>query len=157
HPTGVSDDSVYRGRLTATFDRAQKSEVVLDARGRISIVRRQLAIPGAGSRPFAMRYAPRVYQKVAQEFDEANRAITVTTGASTSQLRPANVGSWIKTVFTPRGTVGSVTSSYGDLITSQQFDVFGALRQRVLGDAAQTTWSAMYDEGRLLKSLGIIR
>jgi YD repeat-containing protein len=156
-PTGSVDDSVYQGHLTATFDRSQKSEVVLDARGRTNIVRRQLAVPGAGSGPFATRYAPRVYQKVVLENDEANRAIAVTTGAETPELRPANVGSWIRTVYTPRGTVGSVKSSYGDLIASQQLDAFGALRQRVLGDAASTTWSATYDEGRLLKALGIMR
>jgi RHS repeat-associated protein len=149
--------AVYQGRLTATFDRAQKSSIVLDARGRTTIVRRQLAVPNAGSAPFAKRYAPRVYQKVALQYDQANRALSWTTGADAPELAPPFVGSWVTTRYTPRGTVASVTSSYGDLLASEQVDEFGAVTQRVLGDAAHTTMTADYYPGRTLKSLHYFR
>src|SRR5262249_11049958 len=136
---------------------AQRSEITLDAGGRPIVLRRQIAVPGAGARDFAARYAPRVYVQQVLHYDEANRPTLMTTGAETAELRPFGVGSWIETKYSPRGTVGAVTSSYGNLILRQQFDALGALRQRVLGDAAETTASIEYSDGHLLTGLEISR
>ena len=156
-PTGTSDDQIYRGKLTQTFDLAQKSDVVLDARGRTILVRRQISLPDARSKPFAQRYAPRIYQQEALAFDEANRTLTRTTGARTAELRPPNVGSSITTNYTVRGNIQSVTSTYGALVAKQIFDSFDALSARFMADAAQTIVKASYNDNRTLKTFGITR
>ncbi|MFM0008464.1 toxin TcdB middle/N-terminal domain-containing protein [Paraburkholderia dipogonis] len=156
-PTNTVSDRLYRGRLSATLDLSQRSDIVLDARGRTSIVHRQLAIPNAGSRPFSSRYAPRVFEKAVREFDEANRAVTVTSGAQSPELNGPNFGSWVKTLYSPRGTVSGIESSYGTLIASQRFDAFGAITERLLGDAAHTKVAANYTNDRLLKFFTVSR
>jgi RHS repeat-associated protein len=156
-PTGTPSDAVYRGHLTQTFDLAQKSDIVLDARGRAVLLRRQMSLPGARSNAFALRYAPRVYEQQVLAFDEANRPLTRTTRAETPELRPPNVGSWIAANYDLRGAVHSVTSSYGDLITEQEFNSAGSLTRRVMGDAAGTVLSAGYDDARIIKSFKIAR
>jgi RHS repeat-associated protein len=159
-PSGTSSDRVYVGRLTATFDLAQKTEIVLDARGRATAVRRQIAALAPSPpvpRPFGSRYAPRVYEQKLLAYDEAGRVLAKTTGAQSPELAPADVGSWIKSNFYLRGAVQSVTSSYGDLITSETYDSYGAVRNRVMGDPAGTQLIVDYNEGHAVKRFQIAR
>jgi RHS repeat-associated protein len=158
-PTGTSADAVYAGHLTATFDLAQKSDVVLDARGRVTLLRRQMRSVSAKapSAPFASRYAAHVFQLQVLAYDEAGRVLTKTTGAESPELRPPGVGSWITSGYTPRGLVQSVTSSYGGLISAQEHDAYGALRSRMFGDAARTAMTIDYTDGRTVQRFKITR
>jgi hypothetical protein len=110
-------------------------------------VRRQLAVPGAGSAPFSTRYAPYVFEQ-AVTYDEANRQKSVTSGASAPELTPAGTGSWFVSNYAPRGNAASVDSSYGELLGRQVLDAFGSVIEQDLGDVAHTIMKAVYDGGR---------
>src|SRR5256885_1689786 len=56
-----------------------------------------------------------------------------------------------------RGTVKSVGSSYGDLVTSITRDADGLIQTLVYGDAAHTTTSMGYDQRRRLSSVQTYR
>ena len=151
------DPASYVGELTATYDRAQHSQLVLDARGRVVQVARQIAKPDAGSLALSSRYAPHTFKKTVRAYDERNRVVALHTGADLPELAPPGVGSIVTTSYTPRGTIASVTSTYGPLLTSQTIDAKGALLQQVFGDVAGTTGDYNYFPNGLLAEASMHR
>ena len=77
------------------------------------------------------------------------------SGCSTSS--PSSCLSQVTTQYSLRGTVQSVGSTYGNLVTSIARDADGLVNQAVYGDVAQTTSAFSYDERRRLSSVQTYR
>ncbi len=144
------------GRLASVSDRASKTLTSFDGRGRSTCVARQVAKPGIPDIVRANRYAPRAYtQTVAYDADD--RPVAASTGAKVTELLGTNQQSFVTSAYTKRGTVKSVSSSYGDLVTSITRDADGPVTQIVYGDTARTTTSMSYDQRRRLSSVQTYR
>ncbi|MCA9598569.1 MAG: DUF2380 domain-containing protein [Myxococcales bacterium] len=144
-----------KGRLVAAWDRASASWNSYDARGRVTDEATQVAQPSPGV-GFANRYAPRWYTR-SHEFDAADRPTTSSTGATVPELLGAGNASNVDVAYTARGTLGSVSGSYGSLVTGVQRAADGLVNEIVYGDAAHTTTGFSYDNRRRLKSVQTYR
>jgi RHS repeat-associated protein len=143
------------GRLVSTSDRAALTMIAYDGRGRTTGTARRVARPGTPDDSLPARYAPRWYAKTAV-FDAADRETTSTTGATVDVLR-AGGRSDVTTVYSARGAVARVTSSYGDLVVGVVRDADGPIRQVTYGDAAATVTAASFDARRRLASVQTYR
>ena len=135
----------YRGFQTASYDRAQHTQLALDGRGRVKAVRRQVTSYGA-------EYAPHWFERDFQ-YDDANHVVDATTGADVPELMP-NGASSVDTHYTVRGGVDRVISTYGDghLLDSRTFWPTGEAQTSVLGDVSHATEDAQYNpDGSLLQ------
>jgi RHS repeat-associated protein len=145
------------GRLHEVFDRAARTAFTYDHRGRAVSVRRQLAKPGSPAEHLGDRYAS--HQFVADaNYDELDRVVRQATGADVPELMGIVGKSEVSPVYSARGTVSSINSSYLPLLVSAAYDADGLPREQRLGDAAQTTKEYVYDAPlRRLKSTRIAR
>ena len=111
----------YRGHLTAVYDRGQNTRLQLDGRGRVTEIDRRLGGPLSFD-GIAGAYSPHVFRRQFA-YDEANRALTATTGADVPELVPA-AGSTMTTAYTVRGGVSALQMPYsgGQLLGSRTFD-----------------------------------
>ncbi len=156
------------GRMVMVRDRGSELLTNVDARGRTVAVAKRLAkpaqlvgealvVPG----DFASRYAPRWYQRHFS-YDQADREVAASTGAVTSDLQgqpdaaaasfPADhQSSVVTTTYTSRGTVGSVSGSYGTLVAAIDRTADGLVTRIQYGDAANTTTANDYDDRRRLR------
>ena len=167
-----TEPSLYLGRVAWVADRGALTLTRYDARGRVTGVARQLAKPDAVSTTLATRYAAEWYIRKAN-FDAADRPVRETTGAKVTQMLGAAVAemsegsspsaaapdntSVVTTTYTQRGTVASVTGSYGVLVDHVIRDADGLVTEIQYGDGAKTTTGMTYDERRRLKSVTTYR
>ncbi len=143
------------GALSDVYDRASHAHYHHDTRGRLTQVDRQLAGPGtdptsALSVPSALsaRYSSAVFSTVTG-YDDRNRPRTQTTGASTPGLLATDGTSAVTGTYSPRGILGSITSSYGPIISSTVVEADGRPDSVTYADAAKTTISYSYKDSRL--------
>ena len=113
---GLRPVGSYAGRVASVTDKAQKTVLAYDGRGRVTgrLKRVALVDPTNPSQPRGL--APRAYlQEIA--YDEANRVVSETTGVTSTGLQGAGGTSTVTSVWDKRGAVAAVTSSYGDLVS----------------------------------------
>ncbi len=145
-----SAGSFVLGRVASISDRGAKTANIFDGRGRIVQIFRHVAQPTAND-TLSSRYASHWYTQTFA-FDAADRPVSATTGADVTQLLDASGKSTVTTAYSQRGTVKSVSSGYGALVSSITRDADGLVSQIVYGDAANTTTSLSYDGKRRLSS-----
>jgi RHS repeat-associated protein len=160
-PNFTIDGTLTKGRLVAVSDRGAKTVTRYDGRGRVTGTARRLAKPGIPADVLANRYtagssAPFGWFTQTVQFDGADRLVSASTGADVPELAPTGASNVI-TNYTRRGTVGSVTSSYGDLVTNITRDADGLITQTVYGDTAKTASAFSYDDRRRLWSVQTYR
>ncbi|WP_394828244.1 toxin TcdB middle/N-terminal domain-containing protein [Pendulispora albinea] len=158
----ASDTASYAGKLAAVYDRAQHVQYFYDGRGRATRTRKQIAVPNDELDP-VVAYAGPWFEK-GFGFDDADRVIAETTGASIDALlgKPVTVGSLtgrsvVTTSYSARGLPVRVGGSYGELVTSTVADADGRIRSRAFGDVAGTIATYDYDDKRLLAQARIAR
>jgi RHS repeat-associated protein len=152
------------GRLFAIKDRGAETVTNYDGRGRAIGVARRIAspvTPPASNDTLASRYVSHWYVRTVG-FDGADRPVAATTGAdndnaSVQQLLDANGQSVVTTTYSKRGTVSSVASGYGPLVTKIVRDADGLVGSIVYGDTAHTTSAMSYDNRRRLSSVTTYR
>jgi RHS repeat-associated protein len=154
-PSFAVDAGTYLGRTASTTDRAAKTIVRFDRRGRATGMARTIAKPGAPSVSVSARFAARWYVQTAS-FDAAGRIVDASTGARSPELSSGGASS-VHTDYTKRGTVRKVGSSYGDLVANITRDADGLVSQLTWGDGAATTTSYAYDARRRLGSVQTYR
>jgi YD repeat-containing protein len=149
---GLRPVGSYAGRVASVTDKAQKTVLAYDGRGRVTgrLKRVALVDPTNPSQPRGL--APRAYlQEIA--YDEANRVVSETTGVTSTGLQGAGGTSTVTSVWDKRGAVAAVTSSYGDLVSKVTRDAQGRVTEIVYADAAKTTTQMVYDaRGRLVNT-----
>jgi RHS repeat-associated protein len=146
----------WLGRLASVSDRASRTLMRYDGRGRLVGMARQIARPTTGSIEPGNLYAPRWYVQSVQ-FDAAERATSESTAALDTPDGPLDVRSVVSTKYTKRGAVGSVGSSHGPLVARVEHDADGLIREIVYADAASTTTTFSYDLRRRLGSVQTYR
>jgi RHS repeat-associated protein len=135
---------LYAGRIASISDRANKTVLAYDGRGRITGAAKQLARAGAPSDDPADRYAPRWYVRTAA-FDAADRVVLESTGSARSELAGAGGESTIATTYSARGMLAGVAGSYGALVAGIARTAEGLALQTEYGDAAGTKRTLSYD------------
>jgi RHS repeat-associated protein len=156
-PTGYPTTSPYLpGRLAAVFDRGQATWTTYDARGRVVRTDKRLAKPlttASLSASITQVLGSQLFTKTFA-YDAADREVRATTGAQSAELLVTPAGgtaeSAVTTTYTKRGTVKSVGSSYGDLVTSVVHSADGLVKSITYGDAAATETNNTYDARRRL-------
>ncbi len=138
-----------KGKLVAVFDKAAINVSKYDGRGRVIGTARRIAKPGIFQASLSGRYTEHWFEKDTT-YDSADREISTTTGATTSELLGSGSASEITTTYSNRGTVASAGGSYGTLVASTTRAADGLIEQVVYGDAADTTTDYAYDDRRRL-------
>jgi RHS repeat-associated protein len=146
------DGALVAGRLASITDRGAKTVFQYDGRGRVTASARRVAAPDGASA--SSPYAPRWYVSTSA-FDEADRARDEATGAVEGGA--LDVRARVLTEYTRRGTVGSVTSDHGALVTHVTHAADGPAIGIEYGDAARTTTAFQYDPRRRLASVQTYR
>ncbi|HEY0870905.1 MAG TPA: hypothetical protein VGD55_10945, partial [Acidothermaceae bacterium] len=150
--TGINGFAVtagwYRGRLASTADRAGKTIVRYDGRGRTTGVARQLVSP-AGA------VAPRWYVQEST-FDADDRLTVEQTGAVDSGAA-LSITTQTTTTFSKRSLTKSVVSNQWTVVASVAHAADKKPLQVVYGDAAGTTSLMSYDARRRLSSVQTYR
>jgi RHS repeat-associated protein len=155
--TGFPPADLARGKLVSISDRGARTVTSYDGRGNPIAVARLVASPAGPTDTLAARYAP-TWSVRTVAYDGADRPVVTTTGADLADLLPApGSPSTVTTQYSQRGTVSSVTSSYGSLVASVGRDADGLVNQLVYGDAAKTTSALSYDARRRLSSVQTYR
>ncbi|MGH7439148.1 MAG: toxin TcdB middle/N-terminal domain-containing protein [Polyangiaceae bacterium] len=140
------------GRMVAVSDRGAESVTAYDGRGRTVVVAKLVTGPSGPSNSLSTRYAP-TWSLRAVSYDGADRPVTASTGADVAGLLPSGgKASTVTDSYSARGTVSSVTSAYGQLVSSIARDADGNLNRVVYGDTARTTTQLSYDLRRRLSS-----
>ena len=157
-PAGYNLTSSYLpGHLAAVYDRGQNSFLTYDARGRLTRVDKRVTVPGARTSDFSLNYAQDWYSR-SFTFDAADREIKAGTGAQraaapASPIAAADGTSDVTTVYSKRGVVASVGSSYGPLIASSKRDADDLFTQVQYADVAKTTTNYAYDPRRRVSTV----
>jgi RHS repeat-associated protein len=156
-----SNPAFLVGNLAATSSLGEHTRLAWDARGRLVGLARQLAKPGMPDPSPSTRYASWWFRN-ATAFDVADRVTSQSTGADIPELmvQAANqivYESNLNLRYTTRGLVGSVGSSYGDLVTDLKYDSDGALLHQVYGDTAATVADLSYNDRRNMKEFKLWR
>jgi RHS repeat-associated protein len=145
------------GRLVAVSDRGAKTVTSYDGRGRTIAVARLVAGPAGPSNSLADRYAP-TWSARTVDYDGADRPVNASTGVDVGALLPGGSSpSTVTTQYSRRGTVSSVSSTYGPLVAAVGRDADGLMNQVVYGDVAGTTSALTYDVRRRLASVQTYR
>ncbi len=155
--------SFLLGRLVSVSDRGARTVTAFDGRGRSIAVARLIAGPMGASDTLAERYAP-TWSIQTITYDAADRPVMTSTGADVTPTGTgappgllANGASTVTTYYSQRGTVSSVSSSYGPLVTSVTRDADGSVDTIVYGDVAGTTSSFSYDARRRVSTVQTYR
>jgi RHS repeat-associated protein len=141
------------GRRYATISRGELTTFTYDPRGRLYTVTRTLPKPGTPADDWHARFSDSSFS-YAINYDDADRVTTQGTGATALAVSGA---SSVTTSYDERGNIGSVTSSYGSLVTSTQFDFDGQMLEYQYGDHAQTYAKRSYDSLRRLSTSNVAR
>lgn len=170
-PTGDGTEAFYvydteggglrDGHLHERFDRASHTIWSRDKRGRLHAEDRMLArpttTPGSVSPSLADRYASHPFHADVT-FDEADRVSGQSTGADVDGLLGAGGLSWLYPRYSGRGTLKSIDSTYGSLVSKLTYDINGSVEKEQFADAAHTISRFTYDNTfRRLKSVSIRR
>jgi YD repeat-containing protein len=149
---GLKVSGSYAGRVASVTDKAQKTVLAYDGRGRVTGRLKRVALVDAANASQPKQLAPRAYlQEIA--YDEANRVVTETTGVTSTALQGAGGSSTVTSVWDKRGAVSAVTSSYGELVSRVTRDAQGRVTEIAYADAAKTTTQMVYDvRGRLVNT-----
>jgi RHS repeat-associated protein len=142
------------GRVASISDRASKTIMGYDGRGRTSCMAKKAAAPGTPSDTLASRYAKTWYAQTLT-FDALDRPVTATTGAKVV-LDPQNQ-SFVTTSYSRRGVVDKVTSGYGALVTSITRAADGPVNSITYGDLASTSTAFTYDVRRRVSTVQTMR
>ena len=146
----------FLGRLASITDRASHSLLTYDGRGRMPVVLKRVAKPGAPSATLSERYAPHWYQTQAR-FDAADRVVSSSTGAEIAALLPASGESTVQARYSKRGRIHRVESSYGALIFDIVRNARGMTESVAYGDLATTESAFSYDTLRRLTGIRTFR
>lgn len=148
------------GKLAAVHDRGASTWFTYDARGRGIFTFRKIALEDTspGHLTIPNRYVNNWYKKKFT-YDEADRPVEETTGISSSALKSSdpNDPSAVRTIYSKRGTIQRVDSSYGPLVKSIKRSADGLVQSMSLGDTAETTTAMRYDTRRRLSSVQTYR
>lgn len=138
------DTGLLLGRITAAYDLGAKTVYRYDALGRGTGVATRMVKPGLPASSLSGRFAPRWYiQDVA--LDAADRVTSATTGATKSELLGAGNISSVSYTYDGGGTLRSIGSSYGTLLSDIQYNAKALVDTVTLGDGAATQRSYTYD------------
>ncbi len=145
---------ILKGKLAAVSDRGEHSRYGFDTRGRLAVVAKQLAVPGAADiSTLGSRYAPTWYQ-TSTGYDEANRVTIQSTGAEVAGLLGTQgvggASSNVTITYDDRDIPVKVAGSYGTLVNNEVRTADGLLSSRQYGDLAKTTQHYQYNTNRWL-------
>jgi RHS repeat-associated protein len=133
------------GRLTDVYDRAEHEQRSYDGTGRVVKLQRNVIAPDGNS------YTPNTFKKSLSYSLDGLVEVASTGADSASLLNPNGLlipptgGSAVTATYTLQGTVQSVVSTYGTLLSSQTVDATGAPTHQQFGDAALTAADIAYD------------
>jgi RHS repeat-associated protein len=145
--------SMMRGQVASVSDRGAKNVLAYDGRARVTHVARKIARPGPPLPAVADRYAPHWFMQTTT-YDGADRPVVTSTGADVAELLGGDpASSAVVTNYSARGTVRSVGSSYGALVSNVTRDADGLIQQIGYGDVAQTSTHFQYDQRRRVSSV----
>jgi RHS repeat-associated protein len=147
-----------QGRLVRVQDLASQNYTLYDGRGRVRCVATRVATPydvnaGTAVPEFASRYTPRWYG-MRYAYDAADRIVEETTGVRTDALLADNDESKVSTVYSTRGVVDRVFSSYNldasgpNLISQINRTADNLVTLVRYGDLAETATTYTYDDRR---------
>ncbi|MBL8610507.1 MAG: VCBS repeat-containing protein, partial [Myxococcales bacterium] len=143
------------GRLVAVHDRGAHSRFNYDVRGRVRRTSRRIARP-AGAPPGADAYTSHWF--VAEsEFDNGDRLVSQTTGASAPALMGWGGRSEVSYGYDVAGHLHHVNSSYDGLVAGMQYAPDGQPTDVAYADAASTTATLTYDARRRLTDYALRR
>ena len=155
-PGFTINPSLLPGRLVAVADRGAKTVTSYDGRGRTVGTARRMSAPGMPSDMLDERYATHWFTQTVA-YDDADRPVNTTTGVDVPELLDATGQSYVTTTYSKRGTVESVGSGYGALVTSVTRAADGPVNGIVYGDVAATRSAFTYDSRRRLASVQTYR
>jgi RHS repeat-associated protein len=138
------DPALLAGNVSSISDRGSRVVKAYDARGHVTCESRRIARPGDSPPSLAARYASNWFSRSAA-FDEADRPMRQTTGATAPELLAADGTSAITTSYTARGMVAVAGSSYGPLVGAVVRDAGGLIQSIQYADAAGTSTLFTYD------------
>jgi RHS repeat-associated protein len=155
------------GRLVAVSDRGSRTVTAFDGRGRTAAVARQIVGPTAAtahgpdgpSATLADRYAT-TWNARTVTYDAADRPVDASTGADVSDFLTGpnhDQPSFVTTHYSQRGTISSVSSTFGPVVNRVVRDADGQVNRIAYGDAAGTTSAFAYDLRRRLSSVQTYR
>jgi YD repeat-containing protein len=154
-PGCIIDASLTLGRVVSVSDRGAKTATAYDGRGRTICVGRRMATP-TPSDTLEARYTP-TWNVQSVAFDGADRPVQTTTGVDVAELFDKNSQSVVTTAYSKRGTISSVVSGYGALVTGVTRAADGLIAQITYGDVAATTSTFTYDSRRRLFAVQTLR
>jgi RHS repeat-associated protein len=137
------DSTLYNGRVASISDRAGKTILAYDGRGRTVGVAKRMAKPSSVSDP-TQPYAPRWYVRTAG-FDAAGHVVAETTGSTVSEMAGTGGESATTSTYSVRGFLAAVGSSHGALINGFTRTAEGLVTLTQYGDEAGTQRSQSYD------------
>ena len=141
--TFVDDEALAMGQLVSVRDRGAATRFNYDGRGRVRRTSRQMAKPDAANiTTLADRYASRWFEQET-ELDLGDRLRKRTTG-SVDPLFPVE-GAFESMEYSERGTLRSISSTYGDLVSGLTYYASGQPRHADFGDRAATKSDMDYD------------
>ena len=154
-PNGDGTEAFYQfdgaGRLTSVADRGARTTFGYDARSRVTSESRMIARPGVPSWMLSSRYAGGHIFTRTTDYDDANRITRAGTGADVCpggtcllQVGPSQ-SSDVLPVYSSRGALSSLGSSYGDLVSKVTYLVNGQVDTLTYGDRAATQRTFTYD------------
>jgi RHS repeat-associated protein len=142
------------GRLVANYERGAHGRIGYDSRGNAVLAYRRIAKPTVTTaNALSARYTGFWFRKQSS-FDVAGRLAREDTGADLYELRDSTGAAATDFVYSKRGTIKSVSGSFGTLIASNKLDALGRPIQTVYGDAAATKADFTYDS---LERLGTFK
>ncbi|MCU0692414.1 MAG: FG-GAP-like repeat-containing protein, partial [Polyangiaceae bacterium] len=112
------------GKLASVASRGSKSVADYDGRGRITCEMRRLSKPGTPDSRLANRFAERWYAKT-RELDAGGRVARESTGARVPENLGQSRESFTVPLYSARGIVYGLGSSYGNLVASTIVDANG--------------------------------
>jgi RHS repeat-associated protein len=145
-----------KGRLAAVFDRASLTYMTYDARGRVTRTDRAIAHPDILLTNLDDRYQAPWFSKD-HTYDSLDRIIEETTGAASAELLDASQRSATSVMYSARGSVHRVLSTYGNLVNAIDRSADGLIETMVYADAATTIASQGYDARRRLVTAMVSR
>ena len=140
----VRNTGYYLGREASVSDRARKTLMSYDGRGRSVSTAVQIAKTGVPTSALSTRYTARWYAK-GVTYDNADRIVSETTGGRSTSLMGAGGASRVDLSYTGRGTLLAVNSSYGLLANGLVHAADGTLQNLTYGDLAATQTTFTYD------------
>lgn len=151
-PTSGFDDDpeLALGRLVSIQDRGSHTRLNYDGRGRIRRATRRIVKPGAPENALADRYTSHWFKQEAQ-FDVGDRLRARSTGLVNADLMGVGGESLETMVYSSRGTIRAIGSSYGTIASDLAYSASGQLLSAKYGDVANTTRESMYDGRDMLR------